>query len=423
MNFWHGKRIVIGLGGGIAAYKTLELIRRLREAGALVTPVPTAAALQFVTRLTLQALCGESVRDGLFSPEEPDGMDHIRLARQADLVIVAPATADLMARMAQGQADDLLSALLLARRGAVLVAPAMNPAMWDHPATRRNVATLLEDGIRFIGPESGAMACGEQGSGRMAEPATILEAARQALTPKTLTGRRILITAGPTREALDPVRFLSNHSSGKMGWEIALAALRAGAQVDLVHGPVALPPPMGARMHAVDSACAMLDAVLPLWLARREDGRPACDVAILTAAVADFRPHTMRPDKIKKQAGVQESTLELVVNPDILAMLSAWSGVRTRSGVQRVIVGFAAETGNAIPRGWEKLKRKGCDLLAINDVSAEGCGFGTDTNAVTLIGRDGREEPWPLLPKEQVAERLIQAVTGLIDHPPHEVRR
>ncbi|MBF0628193.1 MAG: bifunctional phosphopantothenoylcysteine decarboxylase/phosphopantothenate--cysteine ligase CoaBC [Magnetococcales bacterium] len=413
MNFWHGKQIIIGLGGGIAAYKTLEVIRRLREAGATIIPVPTVAALQFVTPLTLQALCGAPVRDALFSPLEPDGMDHIRLARQADLVIIAPATADLLARMAQGQADDLLTTLLLARHGPVLVAPAMNPAMWDHPATRRNVTILQEDGLLFTGPETGSMACGETGSGRMAEPATILEAARRALTPKILQGRRILITAGPTREELDPVRFISNHSSGKMGWEVALAALRAGAQVELIHGPVALPPPLGATTHAVDSACAMLAATLNCWL-----DQPGCDAAILTAAVADYRPATRQTDKIKKGDVARELTLELTPNPDILAMLSAWSGVRTRNGQQRVIVGFAAETGNALVRGREKLARKGCDLLAINDVSAPGCGFGADTNAVTLIGRDGRTADWPLLPKEQVAERLITTVAEFIAHPP-----
>ncbi|MBF0191445.1 MAG: bifunctional phosphopantothenoylcysteine decarboxylase/phosphopantothenate--cysteine ligase CoaBC [Magnetococcales bacterium] len=412
MNFWHGKQIVIGLGGGIAAYKTLEVIRRLREAGATVTPVPTQAALRFVTGLTLQALSGEPIREDLFSPLAPDGMDHIRLAQAADLVIVAPATADLLARMATGQADDLLSALLLARRGPVLVAPAMNPAMWEHPATQRNVATLRQDGIGFVGPESGAMACGDQGSGRMAEPATLLEAARRALTPKILAGRRVVITAGPTREELDPVRFLSNHSSGKMGWAVALAALRAGARVDLVHGPVALPVPWGAVAHAVGSACEMLDATLDVWLSA--PGNPRCDAAILTAAVADYRPEKRLNDKIKKEHAFSELRLELTQNPDILAMLSAWTGMRSRDGHQRVIVGFAAETGNALTRGKAKRIRKGCDLLAINDVSAPGCGFGTDTNAVTLIGRDGREEAWPLLPKEQVAEKLIQAVGDLM---------
>ncbi|MBF0214419.1 MAG: bifunctional phosphopantothenoylcysteine decarboxylase/phosphopantothenate--cysteine ligase CoaBC [Magnetococcales bacterium] len=405
----------MGLGGGIAAYKTLELIRRLREAGASIIPVATEAALQFVTGVTLQALSGTPLRNALFAPLEADGMDHIRLAREADLVIVAPATADLLARMAQGQADDLLTALLLARRGPVLVAPAMNPAMWEHPATRRNVTTLQEDGIHFIGPEPGAMACGESGTGRMAEPATIQESARRILTPKILAGRRLLITAGPTREELDPVRFISNHSSGKMGWELTLAALRAGAQVELIHGPVTLPPPMGALLHPVTSACQMLDATLNAWLGTANG--PRCDAAILTAAVADYRPEQRQHDKIKKTDATSAPHLTLTQNPDILAMLSAWSGVRPRDGRPRVIVGFAAETGDALARGHAKRIRKGCDLLAINDVTAPGCGFGTDTNGVTLIGRDGREEVWPLQSKERVAERLIAAVAELVSHP------
>ncbi|MEO5346186.1 MAG: bifunctional phosphopantothenoylcysteine decarboxylase/phosphopantothenate--cysteine ligase CoaBC [Magnetococcus sp. YQC-9] len=416
MNFWSGKRIVVALSGGIAAYKSLELIRRLREAGASVTPVATPDALRFVTPLTLQALSGMPAQSELFAPSEPDGMDHIRLAREADLVIVAPATANLLARMAQGQADDLLTALLLARRGPVLVAPAMNPAMWDHPATRRNARTLTEDGIHFVGPEPGAMACGEEGVGRMAEPATILDAAQRLLTPKILAGRWVLITAGPTREELDPVRYLSNHSSGKMGWAIAQAAFFAGARVDLVHGPVALAPIAGVTHHPVESACDMLNAVLSVWL-RNRCGQPLCDAAILSAAVADYRPETRHIDKIKKGAEATDLSLSLTPNPDILAMLSAWSGIRLKDGRQRVVVGFAAETGQALARGQEKRARKGCDLMAINDVSAQGSGFGSDTNAVTLIGRDGFAEPWPLLPKEQVAERLIQHVADWLDHP------
>ncbi|MBF0295360.1 MAG: bifunctional phosphopantothenoylcysteine decarboxylase/phosphopantothenate--cysteine ligase CoaBC [Magnetococcales bacterium] len=407
LSFWTGKQIVIGIGGGIAAYKSLEIIRRLREAGALVVPVPTPAGLRFVTELTLQSLAGGPVHGELMQPRQPGEMDHIRLAREADLVIIAPATADLMARMASGQADDLLTALLLARRGPTLAAPAMNPAMWSHPATQRNVARLREDGLLVIGPESGAMACGESGEGRMAEPAAILEAARRALTPPILAGRRFLITAGPTREELDPVRFLTNHSSGKMGWETALAALRAGAEVDLVHGPVALPPPPGARLLPVTTAEEMRAAALEAWQQRE------CDAAILTAAVADYRPAQRQPDKIKKEHEEPEMHLTLTQNPDILAELSA------RANGNQVVCGFAAETGNALERGREKLVRKGCDLLAINDVTAPGCGFGSETNIVTLIGRDGWEESWPLLPKEAVAERLIRAIHALLGqrHP------
>ncbi|MEO5334760.1 MAG: bifunctional phosphopantothenoylcysteine decarboxylase/phosphopantothenate--cysteine ligase CoaBC [Magnetococcus sp. YQC-5] len=412
MGFWFGKQIVIGIGGGIAAYKTLELIRLLKKEGAEVIPVPTPAGLRFVTELTLQSLAGGPVHGELMQPLHPGQMDHIRLAREADLVIIAPTTADLMARMAVGQADDLLTALLLARQGPTLAAPAMNPAMWSHPATQRNLARLQEDGMQFIGPATGPMACGETGAGRMVEPATILEAAQRLLTPKILTGRRILITAGPTREELDPVRFISNHSSGKMGWETALSALRAGALVDLVHGPVALPPPPGASMWPVVSAQEMFKTVIDIWIGAA--GGPVCDAAILTAAVADFRPEMRASEKIKKKGSEEPLTLHLTQNIDILAVLSAWSGVSLPNGQQRAVIGFAAETGEALARGREKLARKHCDLLAINDVTAPGCGFGSDTNAITLIGRNGQEDAWPLLPKTQVAERLIRAVADLL---------
>lgn len=418
MSFWTGKQIVIGLGGGIAAYKTLEVIRRLKEAGAIVIPVPTPAGLRFVTPLTLQSLAGGPVYCELLHPHQPGAMDHIRLAQTADLVIIAPTTADLMARMAAGQADDLLTALLLARKGPTLAAPAMNPAMWSHPATQRNLACLQQDGLFFVGPEIGPMACGDTGEGRMAEPATILEAAQRILTPKPLAGRRILITAGPTREELDPVRYLTNHSTGKMGWAMALAALRAGAQVELVHGPVAMPPPMGATAWPVVSAQEMFDQTIKIWLDSTQG--PPCDAAILTAAVADFRPQNRQTDKIKKEITQETMSLHLTKNLDILATLSAWSGIQTTNKKQRIVIGFAAETSDPLLRGREKLARKRCDLLAINDVSQADCGFGTDTNQITLINRHGQEERWPLLPKEQVANRFIATLVNLLHPSPKE---
>ncbi|MBF0311727.1 MAG: bifunctional phosphopantothenoylcysteine decarboxylase/phosphopantothenate--cysteine ligase CoaBC [Magnetococcales bacterium] len=391
-----GKQILLGLGGGIAAYKCLELIRRLRECGATVIPVPTAAALQFVTPMSLQALSGNVVHDNLFSLEQEHGMRHIRLAREADLVVVAPATADLLARLANGLADDLLTTLLLARKGAVLLAPAMNAAMWDHPATQRNVARLQEDGLFFIGPENGALACGEEGAGRMAEPAHLLEEITRLLTPALLAGRRVLITAGPTREALDPVRYLSNRSSGRMGWAVAMAARRLGAEVTLIHGPVSLPSPWSVRCLPVVSAHEMLEAVQQQW----QEQTP--DLVVMTAAVGDFRPREASADKISR--GKEAITLELVPNADILAGLVTRRGQASRP----LICGFAAETGQAQERGRAKRARKGCDLMVVNDVLEAGCGFDVPTNRVTLIDNQGNEENWPLLSKEAVGERLMR---------------
>ncbi|MBF0159021.1 MAG: bifunctional phosphopantothenoylcysteine decarboxylase/phosphopantothenate--cysteine ligase CoaBC [Magnetococcales bacterium] len=403
MTFWPSKRVVVGIGGGIAAYKTVDLIRRLREQGAQVTVVVTAAALQFITRMTLQAISGAKVWDDLFALDQEQEMGHIRLARAADLVIVAPATADLLARLACGQADDLLTTLLLARAGQpVLLAPAMNPAMWHHPATQRNVARLQADGLLLVGPESGAMACGEEGMGRLATTEAILEAGRRAMTPARWQGRRLLVTAGPTCEALDPVRYLGNRSSGKMGWAVALAAARLGAEVQLVHGPIALPPPDGVRTVAVTSAAEMYQAAMARW--------PDCHAAILTAAVADFRPQFCQTDKIKKPAqGAEQQPMTLVLQQteDILAAVVA----QRRPG--QVVVGFAAETTDVEQQGWDKLRRKGCDLLAVNDVTAAGCGFEVDTNQILLLGQQGQRQSWPMLTKEETAERLLGAVEEL----------
>lgn len=421
MSFWSGKYIVVAIGGGIAAYKTLELLRLLRESGARVVVVATTAALRFVTPLTLQALSGHEVRSDLFTPNDADGMDHVRVAQDADLLIVAPATADIMARMAGGHGDNLLTTLLLARKGPVLLAPSMNNVMWEHPATQRNVTQLRADGIAFTGPEFGPLACGESGLGRMAKATQILEAGRRILLPSPLQGRRLLVTAGPTQEALDPIRYISNHSSGKMGWAVCNAALRAGAKVTLIHGPVPRPVPWGVDAVAVQSAQQMYDATLQAWDHACHHEQAPFDGAILTAAVADFRPTQQHTEKIKKTA--TKTTLSLEINPDILATLAlrAKEAICTDKRADKpppLIVGFAAETNPelcaAATGAREKLLRKGCDLLVINNVLAPGCGFGSDTNQVTLLHRSGQEEQWPKLLKEAVGERLLTHFASLL---------
>ncbi|MEO5355088.1 MAG: bifunctional phosphopantothenoylcysteine decarboxylase/phosphopantothenate--cysteine ligase CoaBC, partial [Magnetococcus sp. XQGC-1] len=422
VGFWSDKYVGVAMGGGIAAYKTLELLRLLREEGARMVAIATASALHFVTPLTIQALSGHVVQSDLFAPNEADGMDHIRLAQELSLLIVAPATADILARMAGGHGNDLLTTLLLARRGPVLLAPAMNTAMWSHPATQRNVSQLQADGIAFVGPEYGPLACGDQGQGRMAEPAQILEFGRRLLSPKSWRGRHLLLTAGPTQEDLDPVRYLSNRSSGRMGWAICNAALRAGAEVTLIHGPVAMPLPWGAEGIAVQTAQQMHDAVLQCWEERAGDPS-RLSAAILTAAVADFRPTTRYMTKIKKDPTNHAPTrLTLTENPDILATLAVRAQQMRQSGkTPPLVVGFAAETGDATHSeeslrtlSREKLARKGCDLLVANDILAPGCGFGTPTNRVTLLHRSGHEEAWPLLDKEEVGERLLNHLVALL---------
>jgi phosphopantothenoylcysteine decarboxylase/phosphopantothenate--cysteine ligase len=395
-SFWSGKRVLVGLSGGIAAYKTLDMIRRLRQAGAELRVVATTAALQFVTPLTVETLAGGPVHHDLFSLTHEREIGHIRLARESDVIILAPATADLLARMAQGRADDLLTTVLLAFQGPIVAAPAMNSAMWTHPATRRNQAQLIQDGVIFVGPESGALACGEQGEGRMAAPETIIERTRRALTPNRFQGARILITAGPTREALDPVRYLSNHSSGRMGWAVAEAALRMGARVALIHGPVAMPPPLDAEAVSVVSAREMRDAALSEW--------PACVAGVCTAAVADYRPVSVSEGKRSKALEGTDPVWAMTENPDILAELT-----RVRHPGQ-VVVGFAAETHPDPDACQAKLYRKGCDLLVVNDVLEPGSGFGTLTNRVTVHDRTGRVDPWPQMTKSQVGERLMTAV-------------
>ncbi|MBF0357534.1 MAG: bifunctional phosphopantothenoylcysteine decarboxylase/phosphopantothenate--cysteine ligase CoaBC [Magnetococcales bacterium] len=401
MNFWAGKKIVLIICGGIAAYRAIDLIRSLRKEGAVVTVVATKSALEFVGKLSLQALSSEPVHSDLFTPAMSDAMDHIHLTKNADLVVIAPATANLLAKMAAGMADDLTSSMLLAYNGPLLAAPAMNTRMWQHSATQRNVQQLKSDGVEFINPSSGSLACGEDGEGRLAAIEEIIEAGRSLLSKKILKGHRLLITAGPTHEALDPVRYIANHSTGKMGWSICRAALRAGAEVVLIHGPVNMEPPHGAESRRVTSAQEMFTNSIEAW-------QRGCSGAILTAAVGDYRPLHPKAGKIKKDPANPELALTLTANPDILATLAKESG-------GKVVVGFAAETGNALELGREKMVRKGCDLLVINDLLDPKSGFGTDTNQVTLLYGDGREESWPLLSKDMVAEKLIQAIAIMLN--------
>ena len=385
------KRVLLIVGGGIAAYKALELTRMLRRAGIAVRPILTRAGAEFVTPLSLSALAEEKVYSELFSLTDEAEMGHIELSRSADLVVVAPATADLMAKAAQGLAGDLASTTLLATDKPVLMAPAMNVRRWTHAATQRNLATLKADGVQFVGPDDGAMACGEFGPGRMAEPAEIfavIQAALGGAAPGPLTGKRALVTAGPTAEPIDPVRLLTNRSSGKQGYAIASALAALGAEVTLVSGPTALSAPSGVRRIEVETAREMLAAC--------EAALPA-DIAVCVAAVADWRPETVGSGKIKKDGGVPPA-ISLVENPDILATLSR--GPRR----PQLMVGFAAETDNVEAHAHAKLARKGCDWIVANDVSIEGT-MGGDDNAVAIVTGSGIER-WDRIPKADVARRL-----------------
>ncbi|TRD22305.1 bifunctional phosphopantothenoylcysteine decarboxylase/phosphopantothenate--cysteine ligase CoaBC [Palleronia caenipelagi] len=392
------RRILLIVGGGIAAYKTLELIRLLRKAGAHVTPVLTRAGAEFVTPLSVSALAGEKVYSDLWDLTDEAEMGHIQLSRVADLVVVAPATADLMAKMAHGHADDLASTLLLATDTPVLIAPAMNVRMWEHPATRRNATTLRRDGIAFVGPDEGEMACGEYGPGRMAEPEAIFAAITARLADGPLAGRHLLITSGPTHEPIDPVRYIANRSSGAQGTAIARAAVRAGAQVTFVTGPADVPPPEGVTLVRVETARQMLDAV--------EAALPA-DAAVFAAAVADWRVLSEAGRKMKKQDGALPQ-LELAENPDILATVS-----QKTEGRPGLVVGFAAETHDVLDNARAKRLRKGCDWIVANDVS-EGTGImGGTENAVTLVTSEG-EESWPRASKDVVAEQLIDRIAEVL---------
>lgn len=387
-----GKRILLIIAGGIAAYKSLDLIRRLREQGASVRPIMTGAAQEFITPLAVGALTASHVYTDLFSREDEQDVGHIRLARDCDLVVVAPATADLMAKMASGLANDLASTVLLASDKPILLVPAMNPVMWANAATQRNVTTLREDGIHFLGPMQGEMAeSGEKGVGRMAEPLEILARIDALLSAdKPLAGRRAIVTSGPTHEPIDPVRYIANRSSGKQGHAIAAALSRLGADVTLVSGPVTIPDPQGVRTMHVQRADEMRDAVL---------GALPADIAVMVAAVADWRVAASAEQKIKKQPGEPPAPLQLTENPDILKT------VGHHEMRPRLVIGFAAETENVELNGKAKLERKGADLILANDVSPETGIMGGDRNSVRLIEATHTEN-WPDLSKEEVAERL-----------------
>ena len=384
------KHILLIIGGGIAAFKALDLIRRLRERGAKVTPVLTKAGSEFVTPLSVSALAGEKLYQDLFDLTSEAEMGHIELSRAADLIVVAPATADLLAKMTAGLANDLASTLLLATDKRVLVAPSMNVRMWDHAATQRNLAQLADDGILFVGPGEGDMACGEYGPGRLAEPLEIIAAIDAALADGPLKGKHVLITSGPTHEPIDSVRYIANRSSGAQGTAIARALAALGADVTFVTGPADVPPPMGVRVIKVHTAAEMLNAV---------QDAPAADAAIFAAAVADWYVANAGESKIKKDVN-GFPTLEFAENPDILATVS-----KMTSGRPKLVIGFAAETDNVIANATAKRKRKGCDWILANDVSPSTGIMGGSQNDVTLIMENGSED-WPRMSKDAVAVKL-----------------
>lgn len=423
------RSVLLIIGGGIAAYKVLELIRRLKDHGIASRCILTKAGEEFVTPLAVSSLAGERCFTDLFSLTDEADIGHIALSRSTDLVVVAPATADLIAKMATGLANDLASTALLATDKRILIAPAMNPRMWEHPATQRNMAQIEKDGVLVVGPNSGAMAeRGENGFGRMAEPHELLAAIEQALagetrlapassigflgrspggaqpSPKLLAGKHVLVTSGPTHEAIDPVRYIANRSSGKQGHAIAAAAAAAGARVTLVSGPVAIPDPPGVTTIHVESARDMLAAV--------EEALPA-EIAVFAAAVADWRVAEEAPGKIKKQAGAHAPALALVENPDILATVAAREIDRPS-----LVVGFAAETDRVVDHARAKLAKKGCDLIVANDVGGTGV-MGGDANTVHLVTADG-VETWPTLPKAEVATRLVAHLAQLLARPTGE---
>lgn len=394
-----GKHVLLIIGGGIAAFKSLDLIRRLKERGCAVTPVLTKAGAEFVTPLSVSALAGTKVFTDLFDLTDEAEMGHIELSRAADLLVVAPATADLMAKMAGGLANDLASTLLLATDKPVMIIPAMNVRMWDHPATQRNLAQLQADGVSVIGPNEGTMACGEFGPGRMSEPMEIVAAVESALSDGPLTGKHVLVTSGPTHEPIDPVRYIANRSSGAQGTAIAAALAALGADVTFVTGPADVPPPEGVRVVMVQTAAEMqaaVEAALPV------------DAAVFAAAVADWRVASASDRKIKKD-GNGLPKLEFAENPDILAGVS-----QMKKGRPKLVVGFAAETNDVLSNATAKRKRKGCDWIVANDVSPETGIMGGSENAVTLITVDGAED-WPRMGKDAVALRLAARIAGALE--------
>ena len=391
------KHIILAISGGIAAYKSAELVRLLIKAGAKVQVVMTSGATAFITPLTLQALSGNPVHQHLLNPQAEAGMGHIQLARWADIVLIAPASANVMARLAQGQADDLLTTLCLATDAPVLLAPAMNQAMWKDQATQDNLQTLLKRGIQVHGPADGEQACGDTGAGRMLEPIQLLSVLNTQFDQGLLAGQTVVITAGPTREAIDPVRYISNHSSGKMGYALAQAARDQGAKVVLISGPTHLVTPEEVTYVAIESAQDMLTACLKAV--------PDADYFIATAAVADYRPDTVSQQKLKKQHLDNSLSLNLVQNPDILATIS-------KQYPHAITIGFAAETQNLIANAKAKLKRKGVHMIIANDVSDTRIGFNSDDNQVALVTADDVED-LPLLSKQNLARQLILAISNL----------
>lgn len=392
----HSKRIILGVGGGIAAYKSAELVRKLKEYGADVRVVMTKAGQEFITPLTLQALSGNPVHTDLLDPHAEAAMGHIELARWADLVLIAPATADLLARIAEGRADDLLTTLILATDAKIALAPAMNQAMWRDVATQSNVEKLIARDILLFGPDVGSQACGDVGPGRMLEPYHLAELVANCFETKLLTGKKVVITAGPTQENIDPVRYISNHSSGKMGFALAEAAAEQGAEVILVSGPVNLVTPDRVQRVDVVSARDMLaacESVLP------------CDIFIAVAAVADFRPQVVAEQKLKKQHSNQHGVLlELIRNPDILATIASRED-------RPFCVGFAAETENLLEYASKKLKDKNLNLIVANDVANPSIGFNSDDNVITVIDRDLKTTRFDLTSKSKIARQLLALIT------------
>ncbi|ASC55836.1 TPA: bifunctional phosphopantothenoylcysteine decarboxylase/phosphopantothenate--cysteine ligase CoaBC [Vibrio vulnificus] len=396
-----GKKILLGISGGIAAYKCADLTRRLKERGAEVQVVMTKAAKEFITPLTMQAVSGRPVSDSLLDPAAEASMGHIELAKWADLILLAPATADLIARMAAGMGNDLLTTLVLATDAPVAVSPAMNQQMYRNVATQENIATLSRRSMEIWGPAAGEQACGDVGPGRMLEPMQLVALCEQFFQPKPLQDKSILITAGPTREAIDPVRYITNHSSGKMGYALAQAAMQLGANVTLISGPVSLPTPVNVNRINVDSAQEMYDAVM----AQASDH----DIFISCAAVADYRPATIAEQKLKKTDDSDEMTITMVKNPDIVASVSAMTENRPFT------VGFAAETNDVEVYARRKLEKKKLDLLCANDVSVEGQGFNSSDNAITLYWSQG-EKALPLNSKAALSMEILKQIQTLMGH-------